>query len=235
MQPPPLHTQDPFLSAKRKDERLGRVPAALRMPKTAAFATITLSLSNLLWDLIVLGYDLLVEAYPHLRIGPRPPLLPPPPPQAPAPAPAAKRRARGPQRRLRFGEGGGAGAAWSPSSEASDEEDADGFVTRITGGAIAVEGLMGRRGGEEEEEVEGEGGEPQQGGEEEEEEEEDEAARLTRRRREVRGRVRQILLINGTAYAASLVFMSLGTWVYPGLGTTIGAILADCTPLLLGL
>ena len=47
--------------------------------------------------------------------------------------------------------------------------------------------------------------------------------------------VRQALLINGTAYAASVVFMSLGTLVYPGLGTTIGAILADCTPLLLGL
>lgn len=118
----------------------------------------------------------------------------------------------------------------------------EGFVTRITGGAISLEALVGARGREEEEEFghfnhASDSGAAERRSQEgvEGEEDEDEAARQARRRAMVRSRVRSILLVNGTAYAASIVFMSLGTMVYPGLGTTIGAILADCTPLLLGL
>lgn len=205
------------------------------MPKTAAFSTITLSLSNLLWDLLVLGYDLLVESYPHLRIGPPPPLLPPRSGGGDGDSPGSGSGGKGGKgkggkgtRRLFWG-GSDEGGSSSPYEGVSDEEEGEGmeedehgFVTpaaaaRLTGGAIAVGGGKG----EGEEEAEGE--------------EDDEEARAARRRAEVRGRVRSILLVNGTAYAASIVFMSLGTMVYPGLGTTIGAILADCTPLLLGL
>ena len=346
-----INKQDPILSARRKDSRLGRLPASHAMLKTVLYANLTSSLSNLLYDCLLLAYDLLIESYPHLRLGPPGPLLVLPKKKKEEKEEGRKGGRKGLQDVWREkigrveeaervlldveqeeeeeegreeGEEGGEGEEGREEGEGSGSSSGSGseggFLKLPNGmmdvvsvpaspvllsprkggreggreegveeeerrGVMDVVGLQaspvvlspregGREeGGEEGEEEEqrrgfGEGGgeEAEEGGEEgsrralisprespvadereveeeeeegeeeeEEEEEETELERQARRRREVAARLRNIFLVNGTAYVSSLVLMPLGTLLLPGWGTTIGMILADCVPLVVGL
>ncbi|GAB5034675.1 Hypothetical protein NocV09_02001240 [Nannochloropsis oceanica] len=360
-------TKDPILSARRKDTRLGRLNASHAMLKTVLYANLTSSLSNLLYDCLLLGYDLLIESYPEFRLGPPGPLLVMPKKKEKKDEKKMMKmkeeeeeeeeeeegtdgggkswregkRTKGMEgwgekivireERVLFDvdkedeektedeEGGKEGGEGSGSSSGSGSEG--GFLKVPNGmmdvvsvpaspvllspreeggnegaveerrGLMDMEGLQtppvvlspregggcgeggGGDGGEEgEEQISGSGerggeGEGREGDEEDrsmmisprgssvadereegeeteeeeeeeeevEEEEETETARQERRRREVAARLRNIFLVNGTAYVSSLVLMPLGTFLLPGWGTTVGMILADCVPLVVGL
>lgn len=46
-------------------------------------------------------------------------------------------------------------------------------------------------------------------------------------------RARNIFILNTTAYGASIAFMSVGSFIWPGIGTMLGGALADLAPLLI--
>lgn len=64
--------KDVMSSAQRKAIKWGQYEAAWRMLTTSAHASMILNLANFIYDMLQLGYEVVVTRHPHLRIGPPP-------------------------------------------------------------------------------------------------------------------------------------------------------------------